>query len=191
MTQKRLPFFSIFCDSIYCTFFKKIITTKMYTFSAFTVCFKIAPNSYPMRTGHELERSMVIFFFFFGNLIVCFCVLLKTYAIYSYKRHDSISYKMFGKSAFCELASVSPIQISSQRANDARMTSYQRRCDVMTTSHRRRSDVITTSCACWASFSSSFFFLLLLLVPTDTEIVRFEEDSYSQIKQHQSAVVDP
>ena len=49
----------------------------------------------PMRTGHELERSMIVFF---GNLVVCFCVLLKTYEIYSYKRDDSISYKMFGKS---------------------------------------------------------------------------------------------
>ena len=53
-----------------------------------------------MRTGHELERSMIVFF---GNLIVCFCVLLKTYEIYSYKRHDSISYKMFGKSALTSI----------------------------------------------------------------------------------------
>ena len=49
-----------------------------------------------MHTGHELERAMIVFL---GNLIVCFCVLLKTYEIYSYKRNDSISYKMFGKSA--------------------------------------------------------------------------------------------
>ena len=53
-----------------------------------------------MRTGHELERSMIVFF---GNLIVCFCVLLTTYEIYSYKRHDSISYKMFGKSALTSI----------------------------------------------------------------------------------------
>ena len=52
-----------------------------------------------MRTGHELERSMIVFF---GNLIVCFCVLLKTYEIYSYKRHDSI-YKMFWKSALTSI----------------------------------------------------------------------------------------
>ena len=53
-----------------------------------------------MRTGHEPERSMIVFF---GNLIVCFCVLLKTYEIYSYKCHDSISYNMFGKSALTSI----------------------------------------------------------------------------------------
>ena len=52
-----------------------------------------------MRTGHELERSMIVLF---GNLTVSFCVL-KTYGIYSYKRHDSISYKMFGKSALTSI----------------------------------------------------------------------------------------
>ena len=113
---EEVTFFSIFCDSIYCIFasFKKKqkktkkkkkkhhnITTKLYTFSAYiTICSKLHPILNPMRTGHELERSMIVFF---GNLIVCFCVLLKTYEIYSYKRHDSISYKMFGKSALTSI----------------------------------------------------------------------------------------
>ena len=93
---EEVTFFSLFCDSIYCI----NITTKLYTFSAYITISKLHPILNPMRTGHELERSMIVFF---GNLIVCFCVLLKTYEIYSYKRHDSISYTMFGKSALTSI----------------------------------------------------------------------------------------
>ena len=104
-------FFSIFCDSIYCIFKKRKNKTNKQkknnnkknkktsqlncTHLVHILLFvsKLHPILNPMRTGHELKRSMIVFF---GNLIVCFCVLLKTYEIYSYKRHDSISYKMLG-----------------------------------------------------------------------------------------------